>query len=261
MGNRHFDDAADSYAALMTQPWHVLRRQSAVANLTRHQPIEDLWIDLGAGTGEGAQLLAAAGANVVAVDQAPTMSSALFDLAIQHPKITAAAPTQLSQYKGTAAGVTLHNVIEYAEDRAGLIKTAADCLPPGGLLSIVCANPLFTLYRHAIRGATPAELLNVLSHNRTRVGMPASRFDVSDYTADDCISDAAPHNLTLLSHRGVRVVSDLAPHHPPSRRGTGLPACCNLKSCSAHVNPIDRPHVTGNSSTESRAGLSKGDSR
>lgn len=70
MHDGHFDDAADRYAAMMTEPWHVLRRRSAVANLTRHEPIEGLWIDLGAGTGEGAKLLAAAGARVVAVDPA-----------------------------------------------------------------------------------------------------------------------------------------------------------------------------------------------
>ena len=219
MHDGHFDDAADRYAAMMTEPWHVLRRRSAVANLTRHKPIEGLWIDLGAGTGEGAQLLAAAGARVVAVDPAATMSSALLNLAAWDRRITAAAPTELAQYRGKAAGVTLHNVIEFADDRAELIRTAAECLQPDGLLSIVCANPLFTLYRHAIRGATPPELLNVVSARQIQVGMPDSRFGVYDYTVDDCIRDATPQSLSAIDHRGVRVVSDLAPHHPSQRAG------------------------------------------
>lgn len=229
MRSGHFDDAADRYAAMMTQPWHVLRRRSALANLLRHAPIKDLWIDLGAGTGEGAQLLAAVGVRVVAVDTAPTMSSALTDLAVRVPAITAVTSSQLSRYNGTAAGVTLHNVIEYADDRAELIHSAADCLRPGGVLSILCANPLFTLYRHAISGAAPAELLSAISGNRTRVGMPESRFDVSDYTVDDCTRDAVFYGLDLISYRGVRVVSDLAPHHPSQQAADWIAGMLQLE--------------------------------
>lgn len=214
MSSGHFDAAADEYAVLMSRPWHVLRRQSALANVLRHGAIEDLWIDLGAGTGEGAHLLAAAGARVVALDTAPTMSSALLDLAARVPGVTVSTAADLSTFEGQAAGVTLHNVIEYADDRAGLIKRAADCLRPGGLLSVLCANPLFPLYRDAIRGAAPSQLLEVMSAHRTSVGMPGSRFEVLEYTVDDCVRDATPQGLALVDHRGVRVVSDLAPGHP-----------------------------------------------
>ena len=229
MHDRHFDAAADRYAAMMTEPWHVLRRRSAIANLTRRKAIEGLWIDLGAGTGEGAQMLSAAGAQVVAVDPAPTMSSALLNLAARNRRITATAPAELTQYRGKAAGVTLHNVIEYVDDRAELIRTAAECLQPGGLLSIVCANPLFTVYRHAIRGATPEELLKVVSARQIQVGMPDSRFDVSGYTVDECIHDATPQSLSVIDHRGVRVVSDLAPHHPSQRTADWIAGMLELE--------------------------------
>lgn len=212
--DRHFSGAAADYAALMRRPWHTLRLRSTFANIVRHERPKDTWIDLGAGTGEGAVLLAHAGARVIVADPEPTMASALGRLAARTTGLSVLAPGELAGAETSAAGVTLHNVIEYSQDRAGLLGSAVSHLRPNGLLSILCANPAYSVYGLAARGAAPADLLAATCRPMTMVGMPGRRFPVPEYTVDECVAAVTTLGLRLIDHRGVRVLSDLAPEHP-----------------------------------------------
>lgn len=222
--NRHFDSAAVDYAAMMTEPWHLLRLRSALANIRRVTRISGTWIDLGAGTGEGSALLAAAGSesstfalHVLAADPSPSMGRSLVALAQRTPGLSVIEPSELDQWRAEATGVLLHNVVEYSSDRAALIDMAAQCLRPRGLMSVLCTNPGFALYQLAVRGATPTTLRTESRRSGVTVGMPQERFVVPAFSITECIDTASELGLTLIDHRGVRVLSDFAAGHPSQR--------------------------------------------
>lgn len=224
-----FADADAAYARMMTEPWHRLRLRAVLQNLLRHATIGPgrHWLDIGAGTGEWALLVAARGAEVTVVDTSPDMMRHLRRLAdgarpAGHGPVRVLTAEALAAEAPRVDAVTLHNVLEYVPARMGLLTAAVRCLPTGGLLSVLFGNADHALYRLAAQGQPPAALLAAARTPRLVVGMPPERFAVEPYTAAECVTACAGLGMRLLDHRGVRVLSDLGAGQPSQYAPTWL---------------------------------------
>lgn len=111
-------------------------------------------LDVGCGTGETAIWLASLGASVTALDRSPAMLARgrrradEADLQIAWVEADAARLKELSL--GTFHLIVCHNVLAYVEDGEGLVKAMAQCLAPGGRLSVVVSNPAAEPLRYAL---------------------------------------------------------------------------------------------------------------
>ena len=180
-------------------------------------------VDIGGGTGGFAVRLAEQGHTVTVVDPSPDALAALdrradeagvaglvtgvqgdlADLADLHiyGDIDEVSP-------GAADVVLCHGVLEVVPDPAAALRTIAEVLRPGGLLSLLVAQRHAAVVARAMAGhfQQALALLGDRLDDSTAIGRGGRR-----YTADEVAALLSDAGFTLEATHAVRVFADLVP--------------------------------------------------
>ncbi|GAA3011629.1 class I SAM-dependent methyltransferase [Streptosporangium longisporum] len=170
-------------------------------------------VDAGGGTGGFAVPLADLGHSVTVVDPSPDSLAAL-------ERRAAEAGVRVRALQGDAADlgellppgdtdlVLCHSVLEYVEDPAGAVTAMAGLLRPGGVISVLAANPLAAALHRSIAGRFD-EAREVLTDPDGRWGDrdPTPR----RFTRESLELLLAATGFTPGEVHGVRIFADLVP--------------------------------------------------
>jgi S-adenosylmethionine-dependent methyltransferase len=212
-----FDADPSAYEEYLRTPLGRLRLELSWRNLEPHLPCPGTpppgALDLGAGTGEMALRLAAAGWSVTLVDGSrrmlggPPSSRRRGGSARIAPR---ARPRRggLADALGTSAYdlVVCHDVLEYVASPEALLRVARSILAPAGLVSLVVRNRPGEVMKRLLRGADPEAALRLLADHRVRedlYGLDLRLFDLGEVRR---LLGAA--GLEVVAEHGVRVVAD-----------------------------------------------------
>ncbi|GAA1515845.1 methyltransferase [Sphaerisporangium rubeum] len=170
-------------------------------------------VDAGGGTGGFAVPLAELGHVVTVVDPSPDSLAAL-------ERRAAEAGVAVKGIQGDAADlrdlleprsadlVLCHSVLEYVEDPASALAAVAGVLMPGGVISVLAANPVATAIHRSITGH--------FDDARQALADPSGRWGEQDPTPRRFGGEALAALLrqagfTPRELRGVRIFADLVP--------------------------------------------------
>ena len=183
------------------EPWlarlgnlrNVVRQEVVARQLAGHvgTPPQRV-LDVGCGQGTQALRLAGAGHEVVGLDPSAEMLDA-FRTTLDEVPTDVAARVRLLQGDGldapalAGAGgydvVLLHGVLMYLEDPGPMLAAAAQCLAPGGLLSVVARNGAALAMRPGMRGQWAAALAAFdATTYRNEIGVDARADSIEDLT-------------------------------------------------------------------------------
>lgn len=242
--------AVGPHAAARTEViWAVLRQELARAG----RPVTAL--DVGGGSGGFAVPLARTGHQVTVVDTSPNSLAALTRRALE-----SGVADRLTAIQGDAdnlndlvppASIDLalcHSLLEVVDDPARVVVALANCLRPGGAVSVVVANRAAAVLARAVAGQLGAavELLAEVAQPGPKTSRSAARgatlarpvgptdrmlrrFDLPEITS---LLDAAGLRVELV--HGVRVVADLVPGAVAEEESEALVA---LETQLAAVSP------------------------
>jgi S-adenosylmethionine-dependent methyltransferase len=215
-----FQSGAEKYAAYLETPEGRLRLDLAFANLQEYLPQDRRSVralDLGCGTGTLAVRLARLGIHVTLLDA----SLPMLDFAKRSAE-QAGVTEKIALRQGDAAQVAnlfeagsfdliiCHNVLEYIDDPAALLRGAARALrDSSATLSVLVRNQAGEVLKAAIRDGNLAEAEDNLSAewgNETLYGGMVRLFGAESLQA--MLADAS---LAVTAKRGVRVTSDYLP--------------------------------------------------
>jgi S-adenosylmethionine-dependent methyltransferase len=215
----HFDDDPSAYAEYLSSPLGRLRTELAWANLQSHLPPRRTAplraVDLGAGTGEMALRLAAAGWQVTVVDRASSMleraAQAASDRGLRDRIECRTFDLNGGGLSSAIAQpafdlVLLHSVLEYVESPEALVKEAFGSLGPRGRLSIVVRSRAGEVLKRAILGDDLELSARLLSSGRVRddlYGLDLRLFDLGEIERL-----LGAFGLDVVARRGIRVVAD-----------------------------------------------------
>ncbi|MCA1633772.1 MAG: methyltransferase domain-containing protein [Acidobacteria bacterium] len=224
-GDERFETGASRYADYLRTTEGRLRLDLAWLNLREfvgqvlpsgEEGAERRALDVGGGTGALALRLAADGWGVAVLDS----SAAMLALASASAR-RAGHSSRVSFQVGDAARaaeifppasfdlVACHNVIEYVEDPAAVVKAVGAAARRGAVLSLLARNRAGEAMRAAIKShdlEAARHALVAASATESLYGGPAKLFDAESLRA--LASDAG---LEVLASRGVRVVADYLP--------------------------------------------------
>jgi len=215
-----FRTGAAQYAAYLETPEGRLRLDLTFAYLQEFLPTATQTLralDLGGGTGAIAVRLARLGVQVMLLDSSPAM----LDLAERAARQAGVAERirlehgdalQLAaRFSAESFDIVLcHNVLEYVNDPAALLRAAAQRLRnPFSILSILVRNRAGEVLKAAIKDGD----LATTEHNLTAEWAQESLYGgrVRLFTADSLQAILIPSSLSLSAQRGVRVLSDYLP--------------------------------------------------
>jgi S-adenosylmethionine-dependent methyltransferase len=194
--------------------WDVLRPALAAHAVEVGRDALDV-LDAGGGTGGFAVPLAREGHRVTVVDPTPDSLAALDRRAAE-----AGVTDRVTALQGDAAGlldvvapgsadvVLCHSVLEYVDEPAAALGAVARAARPGGLVSVVVANPYAAVLTRAVAG-------HVASARRA-LADPDGRWGDADpvprrYTRETVSRLLGEAGLTVRAVHGVRVLVDLVP--------------------------------------------------
>jgi len=167
-------------------------------------------VDIGGGTGGFAVRLAELGHAVTVVDPSPDALAALdrrADEADVADLVTGVQGdlTDLADHvpAGSAGVVLCHGVLEVVPAPAAALRTIADVLRPGGLLSLLVAQRHAAVVARAMAGHFQQAL--------ALLDDPAAVRSGRRYTADEVAALLADAGFTLEETHAVRVFADLVP--------------------------------------------------
>ena len=173
-------------------------------------------LDVGGGTGALALRLAAEGWGVDVLDSSAAMLALASAAARRaghssHVSLHEGDAQRLSQIfePGTFDLVACHNVLEYVEDPAAVVRAVGAAVRRGGLISLLARNRVGETMRAAVKAQDLDAALNALTAASVReslYGGPAKLFD-----AESLGRLAAEARLEVVAFRGVRVVADYLP--------------------------------------------------
>lgn len=214
-----FDADPRAYADYLRTPLGLLRAELSWRNLAPHLPHPSTpaprALDLGAGTGEIALRLAAAGWSVTLVDGSRRMLDWAAEAAQERGLAGKIACRALDLDAGGLADamgdgaydlVVCHDVLEYVASPEALLEEVRAALASRGRLSLVVRNLAGEVMKHLLRGAGPAAALGLLAARHVReelYGLEARLFDPTEIRA---LVGAA--GLEVVAERGVRVAAD-----------------------------------------------------
>jgi S-adenosylmethionine-dependent methyltransferase len=169
-------------------------------------------LDIGGGTGGFAVRLAVHGHAVTVVDPSPDALAALDRRAAENDVADRVTGVQgdLADLAGHVGGaetvdvVLCHGVLEVVPDPAAALRTIAEVLRPGGLLSLLVAQRHAAVIARAMAGHFQ-QALDLLDQ-RVPPGRTGRRFAHDELTA---LAGAA--GFTVDAVHGVRVFTDLVP--------------------------------------------------
>lgn len=216
-----FQTGAHKYAAYLETPEGRLRSDLALANLQEFLSLEQAkeWqgLDIGGGTGAAAIGLARLGVKVTLLDSSEEMlglaKAAARDAAVAESVVLkhgeAAQLTDLFR-AGSFDLVLCHNILEYVDDPAAVLRAAAQLLRrPSGMLSVLVRNRTGEVLKAAIQAGD----LELAERNLTAEWGRESLYggNVRLFSADSLRSMLKAASLEMIAERGVRVVADYLP--------------------------------------------------
>lgn len=197
---------------------NVVRQELIARQLRQHlAPSPCTVLDVGAGQGTQAVLLAGLGHEVLALEPDAKMRDALVEALGTVPTEIAArvsvAGGRLGELHTALAGTTFdvvccHGVLMYLDDGGPAIAELAAAVAPGGLLSLVARNAEGIALRPGLRGdwaGVLASLEAARTHRRYRneIGVDARADRI-----DDVAAAVESHWLRVEAWYGVRVATD-----------------------------------------------------
>jgi S-adenosylmethionine-dependent methyltransferase len=215
-----FDDHVEAWQQWQQSPWGTLRYRVVGELLARH--LADLppqrVLDVGGADGADSVPLAAAGHDVVVVDQSARMLSlarrraaakgvtittvqAGLDALPASPNLTVERPT------GGAAVVLAHNVLQYCASLEPAVARVVACAVPGGLVSLMVTNPVNHVLRAVVRDLDPDAALSALDAET----FPTVTFghDVRAITWQQGVEALRRHGCDVVARYGVLCVNHL----------------------------------------------------
>jgi S-adenosylmethionine-dependent methyltransferase len=218
---RRFESGAQEYADYLETPEGRLREELAFANLQEFFPGTDLSnsldaLDVGCGTGTSAARLARLGFKVALLDS----SQAMLDIAKRTTEnartsgITTVLgdASQLMSLFGPASFdlVLCHNVLEYLEDPATVLRGAAHVLRgASAILSIVVRNQAGEVLKATIQTGDLAAAEANLTAEWGLESLYGGK--VRLFTSAGLRTILKAESLDLIAERGIRAISDYLP--------------------------------------------------
>jgi len=220
--DERFQDGAQDYAAYLETPEGRLRTDLAFANLQEFLPTPQAKkpmyaLDVGCGTGATAVRLARLGFHVTQLDS----SQAMLDIARRTAE-EAGVTNRVTLQHGDAAQLTnlfgaesfdvvlCHNILEYADDPAVVLRGAARALrDSSAILSIVVRNQAGEVFKAAIQAGDLAAAEANLTAEWGFESLYGGR--VRLFNPSDLQAMLNAESLTLIAERGVRVLADYLP--------------------------------------------------
>lgn len=214
-----FDADPSAYADYLRTPLGRLRSELTWGNLQPHLPHPGTpsprALDLGAGTGEMALRLAAAGWSVTLVDgsrrmleQAARLAEARGLRARIECRLLDLDVGGLADALGGSAYdlVVCHHVLEYVASPEALLLEARAVLAARGRISLVVRSRAGEVMKRLLQGAAPQAALVLLAGRRVREDLYALDLRLFDVGESRALLGAA--GLEVVAELGVRVVAD-----------------------------------------------------
>lgn len=101
--------------------------------------------------------------------------------------------------------VICHNVLEYADDKEGILKQLVRVTKPGGILSVVKHNLYGRVMATAVMSDDPKTALSLLDQ-----GAENSMFGKRDVYSNEWITDLLKDEMTLIDTYGIRTFFGLS---------------------------------------------------
>jgi S-adenosylmethionine-dependent methyltransferase len=216
-----FQSGAKQYADYLETPEGRLRSDLAFANLQDFLPLQGKSslraLDLGCGTGVTAIRLARLGIHVTLLDSSPAMldiakrtaqeARVTDKIALQHGDVIQLAdlfPTRSFDV------ILCHNILEYCDDPAAVLRGAARVLrDSSALLSVVVRNRAGDVLKAAIQAGDLVAAKNGLTAEWGHESLYGGR--VRLFTPDSLRAMLTEASLSAIAERGVRVLADYLP--------------------------------------------------
>ncbi|MDF5756848.1 methyltransferase domain-containing protein [Spongiactinospora sp. TRM90649] len=202
-------------------------------------------IDAGGGTGGFAVPLAGLGHAVTVVDPSPDSLAALERRAAEAGVAVRALQGDAADLgdllpEGAADLVLCHSVLEYVDDPSAALRAVARLLRPGGVVSLLAANPVATALHRALTGRFD-EARQVLGDTQGRWGDrdPTPR----RFTREELGALLAASGFTVGDVHGVRVFADLVPSRLVDGEPGAAEALVALEEAAA-AHPVLREIAT-----------------
>lgn len=215
-----FESGADKYAAYLRTPEGRLRLDLAFANVQEFLPKDTRSLralDLGAGTGATAVRLAQLGFHVSALDASPPMLD-LVKRAAQEAGVTEkielkhgdAAEIAKLFSPGSFDVILCHNILEYVDEPSVVLRSAAGMLrDASSIVSVLVRNQRGEVLKAAIKNGDLAAAEKSLAAEWGNESLYGGR--VRLFTAEGLRVMMSEASLTVITERGVRVMSDYLP--------------------------------------------------
>jgi SAM-dependent methyltransferase len=219
--SERFQSGANQYAAYLETPEGRLRTDLAFANLQDFLPLQAkpslCALDLGCGTGATAVRLARLGIHVTLLDSSPAMldiaKSAAREAGISGRivlKLGDAAELINLIPAGSFDVILCHNILEYCDDPALLLRLAARALrDSSAILSVLVRNQAGEVLKAAIQTGDLAAAENNLTAECGQESLYGGR--VRLFTSDSLQAMLKKASLAVTAERGVRVLADYLP--------------------------------------------------
>lgn len=212
-----FDDALDAWRVWQESPWGRLRYTVAEANLRRRLPALGPGplrvLDLAGADGGDAMRLLRDGHRVTIVDYAPGMLAAAAERAAHagaEDRLTT-VEADVRELPQTVTGgrydiVLCHNLLQYVDDPAPVVRSAASLVRGGGLISVMAVNRHANPLTLAVRSLDPGAALDALDRRQAH----GETFDaeLALHTAEEITEVLAGAGCTDVEHCGIRCVQD-----------------------------------------------------
>ena len=209
-----FDKNISVWKKEQEQPWQILKYKLAKANIDKYLHTGKLKIlDVGGGNGVDSLDFAKAGHSVHIVDYAKEMLTEAIKIASSEKAedniTTHHADIQevSSLFPSTKFDLILcHNVLQYIDDVASLMKSLINLLKPGGLLSVISINRYSIPYQRAF---LHGDLQTALAEIGTRE-FHAYSFDTKliNYSVEEIAEMLEETDVTVEADYGIRNIYD-----------------------------------------------------